>query len=170
MTQEYLSGETCINGRQGKMPAAFSKLTFEQGQKVFDYGCGEVYDLPKAKVEESGATYIAYDIVWHPETISELHDIDISICSNVLNVIKEESIIIDIINKLVTNSKQVVFSIHPGSGVDAGNNIGRETTDRKGNVSWQRYNSRKWYEELIKSLGYTITKATGNIIYVKGGN
>lgn len=164
MSQKYLSANTCINGEQGRLPALYSKITFTPGTTVFDYGCGKTITLLEEKAKQDGADWIGYDLNWHPDNLDQLENgVDLSVCCNVLNVIDDDNIIKEIINKLATYSKEVIFQIYTGNK----SGIGSPTQN---NTSWQRNAKRSWYEELIKSLGYTITKATGDFIYIKGVN
>lgn len=164
MGQKYLSANTSINGKQGKLPSLYKKITFPNGGTVVDYGCGSVTDLLEEKAKADGAKWYGYDLTWKPdqETLDILNEgVDLSVCCNVLNVIDDEDTIKNIITNLITHSKETIFQVYTGNE----NGIGTPTQN---NQSYQRNDKRKWYEDLIKELGYNVTKAVGNYIYCKG--
>jgi len=168
MSQNYTSKATSINGKQGKLPALYNKITFPKGAVVLDYGCGDVTNLMEEKAANDGALWFGYDLFNQPDEVNEKSEkmlnngVDIAIACNLLNVIDDEEVIKDIINKLIPNANETIFQIYEGKG----DGVGKVT----GSDQYQRNAKRSWYEELIRSLGYTVTKATGNYIYCKGDN
>jgi hypothetical protein len=137
MTQEFSSAMTSINSK--KLPAVYHKINWERLHKdhniirVLDFGSGRYINHIKQFVNQNWGIYYPYDSYWMSELQNEVslncHP-DIIICSNLLNVIKEEEIINEIIQTLLNYNCPVVFSIYEGDK----SGIGRET--KKG--CWQR--------------------------------
>jgi len=103
MNQKITSKNTSINST--KLPAIYNKINFSKFEKqynVLDYGCGK-FNNAKNFIESINGTWYGYD----PYNRTEEENIntynkyyDIIICSNVLNVISDEEIIVDIIENI----------------------------------------------------------------------
>lgn len=160
MSQNYSSANTSVNGKQGKLPALYTSIVFPKGSVIVDYGCGSVTDLLEKKAKADECEWHGYDLNWRPDqkTLDILNEgVDLAVCCNVLNVIDDEDTIKEIINNLVTHSKQTIFQIHDGNKTG----IGEPTM----NDCYQRNCKRDWYENLIREMGFNVTKATGKFIY-----
>lgn len=144
MTQEFNSAMTSINSK--KIPAVYHKINWEKLHnnshiiRVLDFGSGRYTNHIQQFVNQNWGIYYPYDPNW----ISELQNKvslnckpDIIICANVLNVIKEEEIMKDILFGLLEFNCPVVFSIYEGNK----SGIGNET--RKG--CWQRNKTKESY-------------------------
>lgn len=151
MKQKFSSKNTCINTT--KVPAIYSKLNLEKlrNKIMFDYGAGriETVRLIRALLEPYDIDYIPYD----PYNLSEGDncyawenrlEADIYICSNVLNVIKEDDIVQEIIDDLTNwstkpdnNNKVFFFKIYEGDK----SSIGKKSK----NDCWQRNQRTKEY-------------------------
>lgn len=134
-TQEFTSANTSINTK--KLPAIYSKLDFEKlkGKTVFDYGAGksETVKLIRHFLEDYDIDYIPYDLYNLSDAdncyaLERKIEADIYICSNVLNVIKENDIVQNIINDITNwstspnpiNNKPFFFKIYEGNKTGIG--------------------------------------------------
>lgn len=131
--QEFASAETAINGKQGKLPAVFKKATIPDGALVLDYGGGTVESEAVAQdyLNQFNATEMLYDpfnqtAEHNRNVVSELRKnggADVGICSNVLNVIKEEEVRLDLLNKIKKLLKPgaiAYISVYEGGGSGEG--------------------------------------------------
>lgn len=102
MQQTITSAKTSINSK--KFPAIYNKLDWlalRQNAKhsnpvVLDIGAGRYIEHIKEFVESKGFTYAPYDPYNLPKSTNVLSlrlEPDVIICSNVLNVIKEDDVI-----------------------------------------------------------------------------
>lgn len=137
MMQEFTSAMTSINSK--KIPAVYHKINWKKLHKyhniirILDFGSGRYTDHIKQFVNQNWGIYYPYDPYWMSELQNEVSlncKPDIIICANVLNVIKEEEVIKDIIFGLLEFGCPIVFSIYEGDK----SGIGKET--KKG--CWQR--------------------------------
>lgn len=146
MKQEYTSKESSIN----KVNYVYKHYNFPKGAVVLDYGCGK-YDSCKEVVEAQEAVYLPYDPYNRDEETNnasleyaKTKGVSYIVCANVLNVIKEEEVIqniIETIASLCQKNTQVIISIYEGDK----SGIGKPTT--KGYQRHQRiYSYYKWFE------------------------
>lgn len=109
MAQLYSSKNTSVNTT--KLPAIYNKIHWRRymGHKVVDYGCGQkkTQNLIKKYLSQFDIEYLPYDPYnctqeENEKAIFELQNGNVSciICSNVLNVIYEDEIVDDIIERL----------------------------------------------------------------------
>lgn len=146
MEQIYESANTSINSK--KLPAIYNKINWGLVQilsphvffKVLDYGCGRYQNHLKEFINSKGGIFYGYDPFWNPDFENDdalnCHP-DIVICSNVLNVIKEDKIVMDINKKIRSFGVPYFIKIYEGDK----SNIGRET--KKG--CWQRNQETSQY-------------------------
>lgn len=147
--QEYTSKNTSVNTH--KLPRVFRDIDLKKlkGKTIFDYGAGK-YETVRLVTD-----FLAlYDIDYIPFDLYNLsdgdnfyawekrHDADLYICSNVLNVIKENDIVQDIIteiNKLCNNSplKGYIFKIYEGDKSHIGKNTKKDC--------WQKNETKDYY-------------------------
>ena len=131
--QEYSSADTAINGKQGKLPAVFSKAIIPDGALVLDYGGGtpESEAVAQSYLDQFGATEMLYDPYnqsadHNRSVISELKKnggADVAVCSNVLNVIKEPEVRLDVLQKIARLLKPgatAYISVYEGNGSGEG--------------------------------------------------
>lgn len=109
MKQEFTSAATSINSV--KLPAVFSKLpTAPAPAVILDFGCGKYTDHIRAALP-AGTEYLPFDVYNQPQHINDAtmrraaelraQGTPITVvCSNVLNVIKEDAIIEEIADQL----------------------------------------------------------------------
>lgn len=145
--QEYTSSSTSINST--KLPMIYGKIIFSEGQKVLDYGCGRYISHIKSRVEAQGATYIPYDKYNLEGSSLPTEVADIAICSNVLNVIKEDAIVKSIIVDLSSHSKVAYITTYEGDGSGRGKATGKD--------SYQRNQKTSEYIDMIRAMGYRAT-------------
>lgn len=132
MEQKYTSKDTSIN----TVNKVYKQNEFKNGNIILDYGGGK-YDSNTAYMKEKGCFLYVYDKF----NRSAIHNADVMkmmsetmpdyvVCSNVLNVIYEDEVIMEILKDIsqYKNSK-IFFAIYQGDG----SGKGKETV--KG---WQR--------------------------------
>lgn len=168
--QEYSSAETAINGKQGKLPAVFSKANIPDGALVLDYGGGTVESeqVAQAYLDQFNAKEMLYDPFnqtpeHNREVIKELKangGADVAVCSNVLNVIKEQEVRLDLLNKikkLLKSGASAYISVYEGSGKDEG------SATQKGK-SFQNNRKLSGYLEEVQSVFPDATRKGAVII------
>lgn len=116
--QMYSSKETSINST--KLPVIFKKVNWSVlplNFTVLDYGAGKYLNHIADFIHEKGGIYYGYDkynqTPEHNENCLSCNP-DIIVCSNVLNVIAENKIILGIVEQLLSYEKPVVITIYPG--------------------------------------------------------
>lgn len=168
--QEYSSAETAINGKQGKLPAVFSKANIPDGALVLDYGGGTVESeqVAQAYLDQFNAKEMLYDPFnqtpeHNREVIKEIKangGADVAVCSNVLNVIKEQEVRLDLLNKikkLLKSGASAYISVYEGSGKDEG------SATQKGK-SFQNNRKLSGYLEEVQSVFPDATRRGAVII------
>ena len=101
--QEFTSMNTSINSKN--LPAAFRKFKPLEGERVLDYGCGRFWlNTSTYCIDRGVKMYLPYDKYNCSDNLNsaamaycELCFVDRVYCCNVLNVIKEDDIIQDIV-------------------------------------------------------------------------
>lgn len=133
MKQKYSSKNTLVNIKQ--LPMIYNKLNLEKikGKIIFDYGAGNIktVNMIRMLLEPYDIEYIPYDIYnLFPSdncyALERIDEADIYICSNLLNVIEEDKICQNIINKILLNTtgnKSFFFKVYEGDK----SNIGKQT-------------------------------------------
>lgn len=141
--QNYSSMNTSINST--KLPRIYNVIDWEKVKKmnktplVFDYGCGRYTAHIRDFLLSQDILYFGYDPYWKPECSMTKDDIlrikpTVILCSNVLNVIKENSVV-DSIHKIFIdkfNSDATPYFITIYEGDKTG--VGKETKKD----CWQR--------------------------------
>ena len=129
--QEYTSANTSINST--KLPAIFNLVRFTEGTINLDYGGGR-FDNATEALAQKGVTNLVYDPYNRTsehnkavlDTVSKNGGADTITCSNVLNVIKEPSVRLSVIEncyKLLKSSGKFYVTVYEGTR----NNAERET-------------------------------------------
>lgn len=148
MNQQYTSKNTSIN----KVTKVYKQYNFSN-KLILDYGGGK-YDTNKVYLSQFWNTTYIYDPYnrTEDENTYALNQIilnngaDIVVCANVLNVIKEDEILENILFNLLKYVKYngiIYIQIYQGNG----RGIGQVTT--KG---FQRNEKAKYYYDLIKRV------------------
>lgn len=168
--QEFSSADTAVNGPQGKLPAVFRMITIPTGSLVLDYGGGkpEAEAVAQAYLDQFDATEAIYD----PFNQTQQHNsevvrlcrenggADISVCSNVLNVIKEPEVRMNVlknIKKLTKPNGSVYITVYEGSG------SGEGAATQK-NKSYQNNRKTLEYLEEVQQV-FPNAKRKGKLIY-----
>lgn len=94
--QSFTSANTSINSAQ--FPFIYTHINWNKlrGKEVLDYGCGRYTEHIRTLMARYDINWYGYDPYWRNATLNgeAIHcDPDIVICSNVLNVIKEDLIV-----------------------------------------------------------------------------
>lgn len=146
--QEYISSDTSINST--KLPAIYKKIDWGKFREMYktrkfhvlDYGCGKYIDHIRDFVEKQGGYYFpydrfnGYDIAFHYSML-EHGFIDIIICSNVLNTIKEPEIVKLIHDDLFFADTAYFITVYEGDR----SGIGKPSKKN----CWQRHQKIKEY-------------------------
>lgn len=126
--QEFTSKDTSINST--KLPAIYKLVTFPEGSLVLDYGGGR-FNNATDWLAEKGVEGLVYD----PYNRTQEHNrevvrkvrqnggADITLCSNVLNVIKEPEARLQVlknIRMLTKPSGKVYITVYEGKGTGEG--------------------------------------------------
>lgn len=150
--QMYSSKATSVNGKCGNLPAIYRKINFPPGTSVLDVGCGDdscvriIKQNLDNRIKWNG--YDPYNQSDYNNNKSLNKEYDFCVCSNVLNVIDDESLI-DIIKLMMSKANKSFVSIYEGKR----DGIGRQT----GVDQYQRNAKRSWYVDFINSLGFNAT-------------
>ena len=128
-TQEYTSANTSI-ATLNRIYKILPDMGYDENSIILDYGCGK-YDKNKNYATENKFTWVGYDPYNREEeenndTIQfiKTEKPDIIVCSNVLNVIKEDNAMINVLNQIynyASGDTDVYITIYEGnkSGVGA---------------------------------------------------
>lgn len=103
--QNYTSKNTSVNTT--RVPAVYNKIHWDKlpaGVRVLDWGCGKDTTLTSGMLAKHGLVHVGYDPNWKSEEDNKkaeslLGEIEVFVCSNVLNVIDDDNVIKDICNK-----------------------------------------------------------------------
>lgn len=158
MKQHFTSAATSIN--KDRLPAIYSKVTFNSFSRVLDYGCGKYTDHIKAATP---ANYFPYDPYNQPDSVNantrrELTTCPASaaVCSNVLNVIDSDSAIADLLHDIASMIDGVLYvTVYEGTGKGNGKQTGPD--------QYQRNMKTRGYVPLIAAAGYDCTVKNGVI-------
>ena len=129
MKQEFSSANTSINST--KLPAVYRKIDWKAvgyeeatcgGFGVLDYGCGKYFSHIEDFLDDViGAEFFPFDKFNQPKHVNEYSEqavldgwVNCCVCSNVLNVIKEDEIIQSIANQIVEMGVPYFVSIYDG--------------------------------------------------------
>lgn len=150
MKQEYSSADTSLNQVSRAYTTYQSKVGFKRGSYILDYGGGK-YDAAVGFMRQFGCTVKVYDPFNRSEahnraviSYSREHRPDYIINANVLNVIKENDIVDDVvknISRLAGKDTLCIFCVYEGSGT------GHGTRTTKG---WQRNQRTASYVPVIQ--------------------
>ena len=122
--QEYDSAATSINSK--KLPAIYNMVEFHPGELALDYDGGK-FDNAVNYLKDKDVTLLVYDPYnrtdeHNKEVLSIIRDnkgVDVAVCSNVLNVIKEPEARINVlqnIKRLVKSGGDVYITVYEGTG------------------------------------------------------
>jgi hypothetical protein len=149
MSQEFSSKNTSVN----TITKVYKRFKFKANSLILDYGGGK-YDTNKAYLESLGHSCYVYDPYNRSKEENELAlssvlsrgGADVVVCANVLNVIKEDSIIQEIL-------QDILNYVHLGSKVYIqiyeGNKSGVGLPTSRG---YQRNEVTSQYLDMIKKV------------------
>jgi len=166
MKQEYSSKYTSINSK--KIPAIYNKINWDALKtnlnktklSLLDYGAGRFTDHIKNFCEERGIEYYWYDpnttpvCNYLPDTV-----FDVVVCSNVLNVIKEDKIVAEIHKDIVCMNKPYFFSIYEGNR----SGISKRTKPD----CWQRNEKIEKYAQQDEKIRKNVLTKQDYVQYIK---
>lgn len=147
--QQYTSADTSINSV--KLPAIYGKLAARdilRGVSVIDYGCGKYTAHLRTFACEHGAhTWQGYDKYnqdkdTNRNALNGLYDV--AIVSNVLNVVKEDDIVREIVAHALDLAETVYITVYSGDK----SGVGKPTQNGK---SWQRNVGLEWYVDFLST-------------------
>ena len=151
--QKCTSKATSVNSK--KLPAIFKKIQFNPGDLVQDWGAGKYTDHIREYVESKGCQYHPYDPYNLPG--SEVWPCNVTVCSNVLNVIDSDEVLEETIYDMdYVSADYVYISVYEGDGSGVGKVTKKDC--------YQRNQKLSWYFDKIVSLGYHPTMKNGMII------
>lgn len=167
MKQEYTSENTSIN--KTKVPAVFKKAEkeFREGHINIDIGGGK-FDTATQYLAQKGVINVIYDpynrsAEHNKEVLKMVNIIDganSATCSNVLNVIKEDAIILETVKMCydcIRDGGTSYFTVYEG------NKSGIGKASCKG---WQRNERLSDYKEFIKQVFGNVTQKN-NVLFAK---
>jgi len=147
--QSVSSACTSINSK--KLPAIYSKLSGLRNCLILDYGCGKYTDHIKAWCTDRNITYLPYDKYNQTNETNE-QSLQfamiakaagmpvIGICSNVLNVIDSDDVILAIINDLHDFTNRTYYTVYEGDKTGTGKYTGADSYQRNEKLrDYQRF-------------------------------
>lgn len=176
--QEFKSNKTAGNGKQGRLPAVFKKANIPERALVLDYGGGtsESEAVAQAYLDQFDAREMLFDpfnqtAEHNRNVVKELRSnggADVAICSNVLNVIKEQEVRLDLLNKikkLLKSGATAYISVYEGADKDRG--VGKVTQNGE---SFQNNLKLESYLEEVQSVFPDATRKGSVIIAPNKGS
>ena len=157
MKQEYTSKDTSINS--SKLPAIYKVLAkhdFIADCSILDYGCGRYTDHISAFVK---ADKYNQSPAHNAEVLARTYDV--AVLSNVINVIKEDYIISEIVQDCLDHAPVCFITVYEGDK----SGIGKATQCGK---SWQRNQKRDEYIAMLERMGFIANKWHGIIAVTFG--
>lgn len=164
MKQEYSSADTSLNQVSRAYTVYQSKVGFRRGSYILDYGGGR-FDTAKDFMKQYGCTVRIFDpfnrTKAHNDSVlayTRKHTPDYIINANVLNVIKENEVVDDVvrnISRLAGKNTLCIFCVYEGNGT------GRGTRTTKG---WQRNQRTASYVPVIQRY-FTNVERRFNLIF-----
>lgn len=168
--QTASSKNTSIN--QSKLPLGITiaKSMVRSGDVVIDYGCGK-FKNSKEAVEFVGGRYVGFDPFngdFYENVFAKIllnsGSANIVVCSNVLNVIKESSVVSSIANELVELARAsgtiVVITVYEGDRSGNGKLVKQD--------QYQRNEKTDTYMKLFQVTGVSAIKKSNTIVVQKG--
>ena len=146
-TQKISSAKTSI-ATVNKIYKLLPEMGYKPKTRILDFGCGS-YDLNQKEAEKYGYTWLGYDPYNRSEAENKLTldclayaDPHVIVCSNVLNVIAEDGILMNVLNQIYNyagNDTDIYITIYEGDK----SGVGKETT--KGYQRNEKLNNYIWY-------------------------
>jgi len=160
MKQSYTSRNTSINSR--KLPMIYNRAAKHITGKVLDYGCGKYTALIAEHAKKNGFAWSGYD-KYNQTAEQNAHAFrkaDIVISSNVLNVIKEQEVRAEVLQKMAKRGNKLLITVYEGDKSGKGR---RSQAD-----CWQENRKTADYlAEVEQATGYKAHVENGVIIAEK---
>lgn len=117
--QKYTSKNTSVNTT--RVPAVYNKVCWDklpEGVRVLDWGCGKDTSLTSQMLKQHGLVHVGYDPNWKSEDDNKTAEswlglAGVFVCSNVLNVIDDDKVVMDICKKAAKH-RYYFISIYEG--------------------------------------------------------
>lgn len=163
MKQEYTSERTSVR----QISAVYNKVDFKEYSTILDIGCGKYYQDTVEEMSKRKCIACGYDPYNQDEVINKLslsmfyyNNPDYIVCSNVLNVIKEDECVEEVI-KLAESyadvDTEIIFSVYERNG----SGVGSPTI-----MGWQRNEKANAYIPKIEKYLDVVNKR-GNMIFCR---
>ena len=167
LIQNHTSKNTSIN--KGKFPRIYTHINWSylRGMRVLDYGCGRYTEHIKKLMWLYDIEWYGYDPYWQIDSLNKeaLHcEPDIVLCSNVLNVIKEDLIVSkihDIIKYKIRPTIGYFIAIYQGNKTGIGRKSKKDC--------WQRNQFIEEYMLSDEVKKYNIITTSDCLIYLING-
>ncbi len=133
-SQEFTSASTAVNADHGVIPAVFGILE-RHGitvDRCLDYGCGK-YPLPC--VVGLDPWNLSKEENDHALKLGEAGFFQMCVCSNVLNTIREDAVIIEALENIKALSPVAYITIHDGDRSGVGRQTGKDQYQRNQKLS-----------------------------------
>ena len=158
--QSFTSAHTSINSV--RIPYIYSHINWDKlrGKEVLDYGCGRYTQHIEALMSLYDIRWYGYDPYWRNATLNgeAIHcDPDIVICSNVLNVIKEDLIVSkihDTIKYAYMPSMGYFIKVYEGNGTGKGKKTKNDCWQRNQLTRDYMYSDEICKCQIITQKGY----------------
>lgn len=134
--QKFTSACTSINS--SKLPAIYGKSCIDWNADILDYGCGRYTAHLEKVVAERGGNWHGYDAYNYVKRESLNRKYAVVLCSNVLNVVCEDSIVENIIDDImshVANGGKAYFTVYTGNNSGIGKQTGCDSYQRNAKLS-----------------------------------
>ena len=164
MKQSYSSALTSINSK--KLPSGYKVMhkMIQNGElshikEILDYGCGRYVNHISSDAMNYCDIWSGYDLTWYPNKETLLTRKNLTICSNVLNVIDSDEVVDDILMLLGKISDTVIITIYEGNKTGVGKVSKADC--------YQRNERLSDYVERAKNLGLNASCKYGALIINK---
>lgn len=162
MTQTFSSARTSIRQVSKPYKIHLDKFGFEKGATILDFGGGR-FDDAKNFMQKYDVKVMVYD----PYNRSNEHNRKVIsavmkktpsyiICANVLNVIKENEVVEDVVKKikrLAGPNTLCIFSVYEGNGTGHGRQTGPDQYQRNQKTDSYVPMIRRYFPNAIKKYG-----------------
>lgn len=165
MIQQYTSKGTSLNQVSRAFTVYQEKIGFRPGSLILDYGGGK-YDTAADYMAKHGSKVLVYDpynrTPKHNKAVLDVvHRVkpNYIVCANVLNVIKENDIMYDVIRtiRLLCGPRTVViFTMYEGNGTGHGKMSKNDCWQRNQKIDSYLPMIRFYFPEAIKKYGLII--------------
>lgn len=167
MKQEFSSANTSINST--KLPAIYSKIDWKKVRDnwyeihdemswpfVLDYGCGRYTEHIKEFLMLNSIGLIRHDPYWGSDWGWDKIEPAVIVCSNVLNVIKEDENIQEIIDVITKYNKPYFITVYEGNKSGEGKVTKDNCYQRNQKIKSYCKNFQRVYKNVITQDDYEV--------------